>query len=140
MTEWFNTTATIYNVIAKTATEDKHYDRHTLTRCNIQKGETATLNGTVVNIVNAITVITKDTARYREPSSYSEIPKDLRQGYYTARIGDFIVFSDVDDEVTTSLEFQNLQDKYRDNGMVIRQISPSIYGMAVDNVQFMSVG
>lgn len=140
MTEWFNRTVTIYNVIAKTATEDKHYDRHIVQKCNIQRGDTATLNGTIVNIVNATVLITKDTERYKEPMYYMEISKDLRQKYYTAQIGDFIVFDEVEDEVTTSAEFQDLQNKYKNNGMIVRTVSPTIYGMSVDNVQFSNVG
>lgn len=98
------------------------------------------MNGTIVNIVNATVLITKDTERYKEPMYYMEISKGLRQKYYTAQIGDFIVFDEVEDEVTTSAEFQDLQNKYKNNGMIVRTVSPTIYGMSVDNVQFSNVG
>jgi hypothetical protein len=65
---------------------------------------------------------------------------DLREQYFTVQIGDFIVLDEVDDIVTTSREFANLQTKYKDNGIIVRSISANISGMAVDNVTVTNVG
>jgi hypothetical protein len=65
---------------------------------------------------------------------------DIRQNFYTAQVGDFIVFAEVDDVVTTSREFAELQTKYADNGIVVRSVSPNIHGMSIDNVTITNVG
>ena len=91
-------------------------------------------NGTITNIVNAKSVITRDVNRYKTPIEYAEIPVDLRVDYYTAQIGDFVVFGEVDDVVTTASEFSQLQSKYKNNGMKITSVSANIFGLSVDNV------
>ena len=48
--------------------------------------------------------------------------------------------ADVDDIVTTSREFAELQEKYKDNGIVVRSVSANINGMSVDNVTIANVG
>lgn len=140
MTELFDKKVTIYNDIAKTAAEDRHFDRFVIERCNIQGGIVSKADGTVENIVNAISVISKDVKRYKTPLEYKNIPVDLREAFYTVQIGDFIVLSEVDDVVSTSREFAELQEKYKDNGMVVRSISANISGMSVDNITVANVG
>jgi hypothetical protein len=56
------------------------------------------------------------------------------------QVGDFIVLSDVDDVVTTSRELAELQEKYKDNGIVVRSVSSNIHGMSVDNITITNVG
>jgi hypothetical protein len=43
--------------------------------------------------------------------------------------------AEVDDVVTTSREFQELQSKYKNNGFSVTAVNEYIHGMAVDNVQ-----
>lgn len=136
----FNKRVTIYNDIAKTAVEERHFDRFVIENCNIQRGLVSRADGTVENVVNAITVISKDVKRYRTPIEYAELPIDLRESKYTIQIGDFVVLGEVEDIATTSREFAEIQEKYRDNGFVIRSVSTNINGMAVDNVQMANVG
>ena len=76
----------------------------------------------------------------KTPLEYATIPTDLKDLYYTAQIGDFIVFDEVDDVVTTSKEFNALQSKYRANGMVITDAVANINGMSVDNVTMTNMG
>lgn len=140
MTDLWKRKVTIYNDIAKTAVEDRHFDRAVIERCNIQGGIVSKADGTIENIVNAVTVILKDVARYKSPMEYKNIPVDLREKFYTVQIGDFIVLAEVDDIVTTSREFAELQEKYKDNGIVVRSISANIAGTAVDNVTVTNVG
>lgn len=131
---------TIYNDISKTAVEERHFDRFVIDLCNIQGGIVSKADGTIENIVNAVTVISKDIDRYKTPLEYAKLPADIREDFYTVQVGDFIVLSEVDDVVTTSREFAELQEKYKDNGIVVRSVSANIHGMSVDNVTITNVG
>lgn len=140
MTDLWKQKVTIYNDIPKTAVEDRHFDRFVIDKCNIQGGIVSKADGTIENIVNAVTVITKDVDRYNAPLEYAKLPVAIREEYYTVQVGDFIVLSEVDDIVTTSREFAELQEKYKDNGIVVRSVSANIHGMIVDNVTITNVG
>ena len=131
---------TIYNDIQDNGVEDRHFDRFVIDNCNIQGGIVSKSDGTIENIVNAVTVISKDVDRYKAPLEYAKLPVDIRKEYYTVQVGDFIVLSEVDDIVTTSREFAELQKKYKDNGIVVRSVSANIHGMSVDNVTITNVG
>lgn len=140
MTDLWKQTVTIYNDIPKTAVEERHFDKFFIDKCNIQGGIVSRADGTVENIVNAISVITKDVERYKAPMQYAKLPVDIRESFYTVQVGDFIVLAEVDDVVTTSREFAELQEKYKDNGVVVRSVSANIHGMSVDNVTITNVG
>lgn len=136
----FREKVTIYNDIEKNAVEERHFDRFVIENCNIQRGLVSRADGTVENVVNAITVISKDVKRYKNTMEYTALPIDLRESKYTIQIGDFVVLGEVEDIATTSREFAEIQEKYRYNGFVIRSVSTNINGMAVDNVQMANVG
>ena len=140
MTDLWKQTVTIYNYIPNTAVEERHFDKFFIDKCNIQGGIVSRADGTVENIVNAISVITKDVDRYKTPMQYAKLPVDIREAFYTVQVGDFIVLAEVDDVVTTSREFEELQEKYKDNGIVVRSVSANIHGMSVDNVTITNVG
>lgn len=140
MTDFWKHKVTIYNDVPADAVNDRRFDRYVIDRCNIQGGIVSKADGTVENIVNAVTVITKDVDGYKSPLTYKTIPLDLAENFYTVQIGDFVVLSEVDDVVTTSREFAELQTKYASNGFVVRTVSAYIEGMNVDNVQFANVG
>lgn len=140
MTELWKQKVTIYNDISDDAVNNRRFDRFVIEKCNIQGGIISKADGTIENIVNAVTVITKDTSRYRQPLEYKQIPIDLAENTFTVQIGDFIVLSEVDDVVTTSREFASLQGKYADNGIVVRSVSPNIFGMKNDNITISNVG
>ena len=140
MTDLWKQKVTIYNDIPKNAVEDRHFDRFVIDLCNIQGGIVSKADGTVENIVNAITVISKDVDRYKTPLEYAQLPIDIREDFYTVQVGDFIVLAEVDDVVTTSREFADLQEKYKDNGIVVRSVSTNIHGMSVDNITIANVG
>lgn len=140
MTDLWKQKVTIYNDVAKNAVEERHFDRFVIDKCNIQGGVVSKTDGTVENIVNAVTIMSKDVKKYKSPLEYKNIPVDMRENFYTVQIGDFIVLSEVDDIITTSREFAELQEKYKDNGIVVRSISPNIHGMSVDNVTISNVG
>lgn len=140
MTDLWKQKVTIYNDVAKTAVEERHFDRFVIDECNIQGGIVSKADGTIENIVNAVTVITKDAGRYKQPLEYAKLPVDIREDFYTVQVGDFIVLAEVDDVVTTSRELSELQEKYKDNGIVVRSVSANIHGMNVDNVTITNVG
>lgn len=140
MTDLWNQKVTIYNDIPADAVNDRRFDRCVIDKCNVQGGIVSRADGTVENIVNAVTVITRDVDRYKTPSSYKNIPIDLADNVFTVQIGDFVVLTEVDDVVTTSREFAQLQQKYANNGFVVRTVSTYINGMRVDNVQFANMG
>ena len=140
MTDLWKQKVTIYNDIPADAVNQRRFDRFVIERCNIQGGIVSKADGTIENIVNAVTVISKDVDRYKAPLEYAKLPVDIRENFYTAQVGDFIVLSEVDDIVTTSREFAELQTKYADNGIVVRSVSPNIHGMSVDNVTMTNVG
>lgn len=134
MTNLYSQKVTIYNDVPATDAENRHFDRFVIENCTIQGGYVVQTDGTIQNVVNAQTVITKDISRYKPSMEYALIPVDLRAQYYTAQIGDFIVFDEVGDVVETASEFAKLQTKYKDNGMKITNVVANIHGMAVDNV------
>lgn len=140
MTDLWKQKVTIYNDIPADAVNDRRFDLFVIDKCNIQGGIVSRADGTIENIVNAITVITKDIEHYKPPMEYSKLPVDLKEDFFTVQVGDFIVLAEVDDMVTTSREFAELQSKYADNGIVVRSVSPNIHGMSVDNVTISNVG
>lgn len=135
MTDLWKQKVTIYNDIPKTAVEDRHFDRFVIDRCNIQKGMLQNADGTIEKVVNAQAIITKDIEHYKTPLEYALLPADEKDKYFTANVNDFVVLAEVDDVVTTSREFQDLQSKYKNNGFSVTAVNQSIHGMTVDNVQ-----
>ncbi len=140
MTNLWKHKVTIYNDIPANAVEDRHFDKFVVEMCNIQGGIVSKADGTVENIVNAVTVISKDVDRYKPPLEYAKLPVDIREGFYTVQVGDFVVLAEVDDVVTTSREYGDLQKKYADNGIVVRSVSANIHRMSVDNITIANVG
>ena len=135
MTDKFTKKCTIYNDIPDDGVNGRHFDRFVIDKCLIYGGTAErSANGTIQNIVNAQTVVTKDTTHYKSPMEYLRLPADKKNNYYTAQANDFIVFGEVDDVVTTSLEFRDLQDKYKNNGMSITAVNPYVFGLSTDNI------
>lgn len=135
MTDKFVKKCTIYNSISETEENDRRFNRFVIERCFVYSGVAEKVaSGTIQKIVNAQTVITKDVERYKSPLEYLRLPEDERDKCYTVQANDFIVFDEVDDVATTSLDFRDLQDKYKDNGMSITAVNPYIFGLPTDNV------
>lgn len=135
MTDFFKQKVTIYNDIASDGVNARRFDRFVIDLCNIQKGVMQNADGTIEKVVNAQTVTTRDVKHYKTPLEYALLPDDIKDNYYTASVNDFVVLSEVDDVVTTSREFQDLQSKYKNNGFLVTAVNEYIHGMAVDNVQ-----
>lgn len=140
MTDLWQNKITIYNDIPADTVNDRRFDRFVIDKCNVQGGIVSRVNGTIENLVNAITVITKNVDKYVTPTEYKNTPIDLASNIYTVQIGDFVVLAEVDDVVTTSREFAEIQQKYADNGFVVRTVTVHKNGMDIDNIQFANVG
>lgn len=136
MTNFFNKKVTIYNDIPADGVNARRWDRCVIDKCNIQGGYINRTDGTITNIVNAQSVITKDVEHYKKPKEYAQLPVFERENFFTAQVGDFIVFGEVDDVVSTAQEFSQLQQKYKDNGIRVSSVQDYIYGMSTDNVTF----
>lgn len=134
MTNLFDKKVTIYNDIPADSVNPRRFDRFVIDMCSIQGGYVEKADGTIQNIVNAQTVITKDIEHYKSPMEYAQLPVDEKDNYYTVQVDDFVVLAEVDDVVTTSKEFQALQQKYADNGILLTAVNPYIFGTAVDNI------
>ena len=135
MTDLFGKKVTIYNDIASDGVNPRRFDRFVINLCNIQKGILQNADGTIEKVVNAQTITTKDIEHYKTPIEYALLPADMKDKYFTANVNDFVVLAEVDDIVTTSREFQELQNKYKNNGFSVTAVNEYLNGMAVDNVQ-----
>ena len=135
MTDFFNDKVTIYNDIPSDGVNKRQFHRYVIDRCNIQKGAMQNADGTIEKVPNAIMIETKDVEHYKSPLEYSLLPADEKDKYFTANVNDFFILAEVDDVVTTSREFQELQSKYKNNGFSVTAVNEYIYGLSVDNVQ-----
>lgn len=135
MTDLFSKRVTIYNDIASDGVNPRRFDRFVIDFCNIQKGVLQNADGTIEKVVNAQTITTKDIEHYKTPLEYALLPADLKDDYFTANVNDFVVLAEVDDVVTKSREFQDLQSKYKNNGFSVTAVNEYLNGMSVDNIQ-----
>ena len=134
-TDLFSSKVTIYNDIPSDGVNARRFDRFVIDLCNIQKGIMQNADGTIEKVPNAIMIKTKDVEHYKSPLEYSLLPADEKDKYFTANVNDFFVLAEVDDVVTTSREFQDLQSKYKNNGFSVTAVNEYIHGMSVDNIQ-----
>ena len=125
---------TIYNNVDETVAEGRHWDRFVIEKCLVYSGFSEGTDGTVQTIANAKNIITKDVMRYKSPVEYALLPVDQRENYFTVQIDYFVVFGEVEDEVTTPIEWRNLQEKYKKNGMSITTVNPYVFGTLTDNI------
>lgn len=133
----FNDKVTIYNDIASDGVNPRRFDRFVIDRCLIYNQLTEGADGTVQRVINAQNVVTKDTEHYKTPLEYSRLPVDIKDNFYTVQIDDFVVLSEVDDVVTTSKEFQSLQEKYKHNGFSVTAVSAYLEGTTTNNIHIM---
>ena len=134
-TNLFKSKVTIFNDILSDGVNPRRFEKHVIELCNVQRGMLQNADGTIEKVVNALSVITKDTKNYKTYSDYVYLPAAEREKYFTANINDFVVLSEVDDVVTTIDEFRALQKKYKNNGFSVTAVNEYLYGMNVDNVQ-----
>lgn len=139
MTDFFKKSVTIYNDIPAGSVNPRTFDRHVIPKCKIETGIVQNADGTIEKVANAITVTTKSVEMYVSPAEYRLLPKDMRENVFTANVNDFVILDEVEDEPTTAREFQEMQQKYKENGFSVTATDTYINGMNVDNVQIMHV-
>lgn len=125
---------TIYNDIPADDVSLRRFERFVIDKCLIYNQVAESADGTIQRIVNAQNVVTKDVEHYKTPVEYSQLSEHERKNYYTVQVDDFVVYGEVDDAVTTSKEWQLLQQKYANNGFSVTAANASVFGMNVDNV------
>lgn len=137
MIEKFTDKVTIYNDIASDGVNPRRFDRFVINKCLYYEQLAESADGTIQKIINAQNVITKDIKHYKTPLEYARLPLDLKESYYTVQVDDFIVLGEVDDSVTTSREFQALQEKYKDNGFSVTAVSAYLKGTDTNHIHIM---
>ena len=136
MTDLFKSKVTIYNDIPSDGVNARRFDRFVIDLCNIQKGILQNADGTIEKVVNAITIITKDTEHYKPSLEYRYLPVDEKDKYYTVQVNDVVIFGEVDDVATTRRELDSLlETKYKSNGFLVTAVNEYLNGMSVDNIQ-----
>lgn len=133
----FTDKVTIYNDIASDGVNPRRFDRFVIDKCLVYEQLTESADSTIQRVINAQNVITKDTEHYKSPLEYARLPVDVKEQYYTVQVDDFIVLAEVDDVVTTSREFQDLQEKYKDNGFSVTAVSTHLKGTITNNIHIM---
>lgn len=128
MSNLFSETFTIINQIPQSqAVPTKvRWKKHFITKCDRRDGIFDKSTGTMAYKANAWTVWCKDWENYRPPiwtaDGYYTLGDDEKDDYFTANVGDLVVFAEIPDVEPTNLqEFQALVTKYKDNGGVISQ-------------------
>lgn len=139
MTDFYTEKVTIYNDITSDGETERRFDRFVLDKCSVQRGYISKTDGTVQNIVNAVNVLTKKIDNYKPPSEYYKLSPELHDKFYTVQVGDFVVFGEVDDIVSSSKEFEALQRKYVNNSMIITSVSVNIHNTAVDHIAMTNI-
>lgn len=128
---------TIYNDIPSDGVNPRRFDRFVVDKCLIYNQMTENADGTIQRVINAQNVITKDTEHYKSPSDYRRLPVDEKEKHYTVQVDDFVVLAEVDDVVDSGREFQELQEKYRDNGFSVTAVSAYLKGTNTNNIHIM---
>ena len=132
LSDFFKSKITIYNAV--NIGGERSFRRFVVDRCNIQGGYAEKINGTVQNIVNVTTVVTRDIGAYKSPAEYAALPIDEKERYFTVQPDDFVVFSEIEDDVEDSHDFARLRIQYKDSGMSVSFVNAYIFGTSVDNI------
>ena len=117
---------TIINQIPTSATVSTKiaWKKYQLTNCGKRDGLYDKSSGTMAYKANTWTAYIGNWQEYKPPAwldgGYYALSDTDKAEYYTANVGDLIIFADVADTTPTTLqEFNALRDKYKDIGGVI---------------------
>ena len=130
---------TIYNDVASDGVNPRRFDRFVISKCLIYNDLGESADGTIGQPIEVQNVITRDVEHYKTPLEYAQLPADLKENYYTVKPNDFVVLAEVDDIVTTSREFQDLQSKYKDNGFSVTAVSAYLNGTNTNNIHICNI-
>lgn len=134
MKDLFTKKITVFISVPATEIKSRTFEKRVIDKCSIQSETVEKNDGTIRRVINARTVITKDVANYVEPREFYNTPSDIRANIFTINTNDFIIFGECEDVVVNALDFANVQQKYRDNGMVANSVSAYINGLSTDNI------
>ena len=128
MSNLFSETFTIINQIPQSPTVPTKvlWKKHFISNCDRRDGIYDRSDRVMAYKASAWTVWCKDWQRYKPPDwtneGYYILFSEAKDNYWTANVGDLIVFAEIPDIVpTTVAEFQSLVNKYRENGGLITQ-------------------
>ena len=125
-----NETFTIINQIpqAPNVATKVRWKKYTLHNCDKRDGLFDKSSGTMVYKSNSFTAFLTDWQHYKAPNwleggFYAMADVD-KEGFYTANVGDLIIFADIPDETPTTIaEFTALTQKYKDIGGLISGVN-----------------
>lgn len=111
------------NVATKTA-----WKKHTLKNCDKKSGVYDKSSGTMFFKANSFTAYISQWQEYKNPDWFSNgfyaLADEDKNKYFTANVGDFIIFADIPDETpTTTAEFVALTQKYKEIGGIIEGVN-----------------
>ena len=116
-------TFTIINRIPTSASNAQiiKWKKHTLQNCDMQDGIFDKSNQTMVYKANTWTAWLEDWKHFKSPNwlegGYYILADDEKDDYYTANVGDLLIFGDIPDLAPVSeQEFQKLVAKYKNMG------------------------
>ncbi len=114
-----NQIPTSASVAAKTG-----WKKYRLTDCGKRDGLYDKSSGTMAYKANTWTAYINDWQQYKTPTwlddGYYALPENEKSNYFTANVGDLLIFADITDDAPTTLqEFNALRDKYKDMGGII---------------------
>lgn len=126
-------TFTIINQIptSETVSAKIKWVKKILRFCGKQNGLYGKTNETMLNKSNAWTAYIGDWERFKEPNwsddGYYSINDIENSEYYTANVGDLLIFGEITDAAPNSMqEFQRLVQKYKDGGGLITSVETYI--------------
>lgn len=123
-------TFTIINQIPQSASvpTKRTWTKYELDKSDKKDGIYDKSSGTMTYQANTFTAYISDWQHYKKPTwfdgGFYALPDEEKKNYYTANVGDLIVFSKIPDEVpTSSAEFNALVNKYKDIGGIISGVN-----------------
>ena len=104
------------------------WKKYTLKGCDKKVGLYDKTSGTMVYKANSFTAYIYDWEHYKAPvwlnDGYYTIADVDKGDYYTANVGDLIIFADIPDIApATTAEFAELTQKYKDIGGIISGVN-----------------
>lgn len=117
---------TIINQIPTSATvaTKATWEKYRLTDCGKDDGLYDKSSGTMAYKANTWTAYIRNWQQYKPPTwlsdGYYALSDAEKANFFTANVGDLLIFADITDETPTTLqEFNALRDKYKDMGGII---------------------
>ena len=117
--------------VSQTVATKTAWKKYRLTDCGKRDGLYDKSSGTMMYKANTWTAYIQNWQQYKKPTwlsdGYYALADDQKANYFTANVGDLLIFCDIADSVPTTLqEFNALRDKYKDVGGIITAVEEYI--------------